>query len=50
MGSCSRVGRSGASQSMTPSSRTGYQSGIGTPNGSWRLMFQSPVRPLTQFS
>ncbi len=33
-----------------PSSSTGYHTGNGTPKNRWRVMFQSPARPLTQFS
>ena len=35
---------------MTPSASIGYQTGNGTPKKRWRVMFQSPMRPLTQFS
>jgi hypothetical protein len=34
----------------SPFSSSGYQTGIGTPKKRWRLMSQSPVRPLVQFS
>jgi hypothetical protein len=36
--------------STTPSASMGYHAGKGTPKNRWRVMFQSPCRPLTQFS
>ena len=35
---------------MTPSASIGYQTGKGTPKKRCRVMFQSPMRPFTQFS
>ena len=43
-------GTRGWSWSTAPSSRIGYHTGKGTPKNLWRLMSQSPMRPLTQSS
>ncbi len=50
IGSASSSARIGERKSVTPSASIGYQTGNGTPKNRWRVMFQSPTRPLTQFS
>ena len=50
MGSSSSSARIGARKSVTPSASIGYQTGNGTPKNRWRVMFQSPMSPFTQFS
>ncbi len=42
--------RIGDKKSVTPSASIGYQTGNGTPKNRCRVMFQSPMRPFTQFS
>ena len=44
------LARMGLRKSTSPAASTGYQTGNGTPKKRWRVMFQSPCRPLTQFS
>src|SRR6266545_4885747 len=48
IGRSSSRGSSGWSYSSSPSSRTGYQTGNGTPKNRWRETSQSPFRPSTQ--
>ncbi len=49
-GSRSSDATSGRERSAWPSASTGYHTGNGTPKYRCRVMFQSPARPLTQFS
>ncbi len=50
IGSEASSARIGDRKSVTPSASMGYQTGNATPKKRWRVMFQSPISPLTQFS